>query len=204
MVLTPKTMCDSILHHLVSTPLKHYKSDLGHLMMIPSKDQILKRLDTCFQTKPDHMRHSLSQFLLDLIGPKVTTPVIIPGERGRNTADALNLTKTSWSLAAYYLHITENMIRWNCKSRACSCYITTSASVRSLRPLFWAARVSESCRNSGRRDRSRQAAGPSDCTGPVSETAGRDPPIHLDEDSHLEVHLEVKVSLGQIIRMTVT
>ncbi len=54
-------------------------------MMIPSKHQILERLDTCFQTKPDHMRHSLSQSLLDLLGLKVTTPVIIPEEKGKHS-----------------------------------------------------------------------------------------------------------------------
>lgn len=69
------------------------QSDLGHLVMIPSKDQILKRLDTCFQTKPDHMWHSLSQFLLDLLGPKVTTPVIIPGRKREKDSLCLESTK---------------------------------------------------------------------------------------------------------------
>lgn len=62
-------------------------------MMIQSKDQVLKGLDACFQTKPDHMWHSMSQFLLDLLGPQVTTPVIIPVEG--NAANVLNLTEMS-------------------------------------------------------------------------------------------------------------
>lgn len=49
-------------------------------MMISTKDQILERLNTRFQAKPDHMWQPLSQFLLDLLGLKVTTPVIIPEE----------------------------------------------------------------------------------------------------------------------------
>lgn len=56
------------------------KPNLCNLMPIPSKDQILKRLNALFQTKPDHIRGSLSQLLLDLVGPQVTTPVVIPGE----------------------------------------------------------------------------------------------------------------------------
>jgi len=50
--------------------------------MIPSKDQILERLDARIQTEPDGMRRSLSQLLLDLPGPEVTAPVVIPGDRG--------------------------------------------------------------------------------------------------------------------------
>lgn len=60
-------------------------------MTIPSKDQILKRLDTFFQTKPDHMCCSLSQFLLDLVYPKMTTPVVIPAEDRKHS---LNQPKT--------------------------------------------------------------------------------------------------------------
>lgn len=78
-------------------------------MMIQSKHEILKRLRTFFQKKPDHVRHSLSQFLLDLLGPKVTTPVIIPGKRD-TTPKSLNLTNTS-CVVVYHLNICEYMIR---------------------------------------------------------------------------------------------
>ncbi|KAF3852601.1 hypothetical protein F7725_005956 [Dissostichus mawsoni] len=43
--------------------------------MTPPTDQILKRLDTFFQTKPDHMWSSLIQLLLDLLSPEVPAPV---------------------------------------------------------------------------------------------------------------------------------
>lgn len=57
-------------------------------MMIPTKDYIPERLNTCFKAKSDDMRHSLSQLLLNLLGLKVTTPVVIPEETG-TTASVL-------------------------------------------------------------------------------------------------------------------
>lgn len=85
--------------------MKFHKSDLGHLMMTAPKDQILKRLDPGIQTKPDHMWHGSRQFLPDLPGLKVTTPVIVPGrerEGQRERDAALKPTKTSCSTAACY------------------------------------------------------------------------------------------------------
>lgn len=61
------------------------KPDLCHLMPVPSKDQVLKGLNSLLQTKPDHMRQALSQFLLDLVGPKVTTPVVVPAAKEQHS-----------------------------------------------------------------------------------------------------------------------
>lgn len=47
-------------------------------MTRPTKDHVLEWFNTRFQTKPDHMWDSLSQFLLDLLELEVTAPVIIP------------------------------------------------------------------------------------------------------------------------------
>lgn len=47
-------------------------------MTSPTENQVLERFDTRFQTKPNHMWDSLSQFVLDLLGLEVTAPVIIP------------------------------------------------------------------------------------------------------------------------------
>lgn len=71
----------------------------------------------------------------------------------------------------------------------------TLESAPTLMPLFWAAPVSESCRNNSKRDHCQQAAGLSDCRGRVSETAGMDLSGHLDVDFHLEVYLCEKFSL---------
>lgn len=57
---------------------KIFKVNLCYFMAIPSKYQILKRFNALFQTKPDHMRLSLSQLLLDLLSLQVATPVVIP------------------------------------------------------------------------------------------------------------------------------
>lgn len=58
----------------------HHGSYLGHLMLGPPKHKILERFRACLQAKPDHMGQPLSQLLLDLLLPKVTTPVVIPEE----------------------------------------------------------------------------------------------------------------------------
>lgn len=69
--------------------------------MIPTKDQILERLDTRFQTKPDDTWNSLSQFLLDLPRLKVTTPVVIPEKELQSIP--LNLTKTPGNRACVHV-----------------------------------------------------------------------------------------------------
>lgn len=47
-------------------------------MASPTEDHVLEWFNTRFQTKPDHMWDSLSQFVLDLLELEVTAPIIIP------------------------------------------------------------------------------------------------------------------------------
>lgn len=65
--------------------VKPLQTNLGHLMTVPSEDQILERLDASFQSKPNHMCRSMSQLLLDLIRSQMATPVVIPVETDKNS-----------------------------------------------------------------------------------------------------------------------
>lgn len=138
-------------------------------MTSPTKDHVLERFNPGFQAKPDHMRDPLSQFVLDLLELEVTAPVIIP-------------VKHQSKLPAQMIFLKSPKVNNR----------VTLVSVRFSWPLFSAARVSGSCRNSSTHSRSRRAAGQSACRGPTSETANKDRIIRLGEDLRLEVRLQIE------------
>lgn len=51
---------------------------LGHLMTVPSEDQVVEGFYSRLQSEPDHMGDLLIQLLLYLIWAEVSAPVVIP------------------------------------------------------------------------------------------------------------------------------
>lgn len=63
-------------------------------MVGPPKHNILERLHTRFQAEPDDVWQALSQFLLHLLLPQVTTPVVIPEDTSSPGRTKAGLAKT--------------------------------------------------------------------------------------------------------------
>lgn len=101
-------------YHNVCVAGQQFSSDLSHIVMIPTKDHVLKRF-TRFQTKPDHVWDSLIQFVLDLYELEVTAPIIIPEKTKVDAFNPNNLVTISL-YAPLKSEFKENYKMWMMRS----------------------------------------------------------------------------------------